>query len=374
MYQKFRNIYHLGVKELWGLLRDPLMLCLIVYTFTMSIFSGAASTPDSIHDAAIAIVDEDNSQLSIRLGDCFLPPEFHKPRYIDREEMDRILDSGESTFVVVFPPDFEKDVIAGNCPEVQLNVDATRMSQAFTGCGYIQQILANEVDNFLSHQTSAAAAAPAAFVIRNRFNPNLQKFWVGAINSFVNNITMIGIILTGAALIRERERGTLEHLLVMPVTSFEIMVAKIWSMSAVVLVVATLSEIFVINGALKIPVAGSLPLFVCGMAVNLFAVTAIGIFLACISSSMPQFGILILLVLLPMQMLSGGETPQSSMPPIVQGIMQFAPTTHFVSFSQAILFRGCGLEYVWPQFVKLIALGCGFFFIALSRFRKTVAG
>lgn len=373
MYQKIRNIYRLGVKELWGLLRDPMMMCLIVYSFTLNVFTGAASTPDSIDDAAIAIVDEDNSQLSIRLGDCFLPPEFHKPAYITRDQVDPALDSGDYTFVVVFPPEFEKDVIAGNCPDVQLNVDATRMSQAFTGTSYIQQILHDEVDNFLSHQTSSEESKPASLVVRNRFNPNLYQFWVGAINTVINNITMIGIILTGAALIRERENGTLEHLLVMPVTSFEIMASKIWSMAVVVLTVSILSEVFVVNGALGIPIAGSLPLFVCGVAIHLFAVTAIGIFLACIAKSMPQFGILIILVLLPMQQLSGGNTPQESMPEFIQVLMQFAPTTHFVNFSQTILFRGGGIEFVWMHFLKLFALGFGFFFLSLARFRKTVA-
>ena len=100
MYQKIRNIYRLGVKELWGLLRDPMMMCLIVYSFTLNVFTGAASTPDSIDDAAIAIVDEDNSQLTIRLGDCFIPPEFHKPAYITRDQVDPALDSGDYTFVL----------------------------------------------------------------------------------------------------------------------------------------------------------------------------------------------------------------------------------------------------------------------------------
>jgi len=133
--------------------------------------------------------------------------------------------------------------------------------------------------------------------------------------------------------------GQLEHLLVMPVTPLEIMVSKIWSMGLVVLISATSSLVFVIKGWLNIPIMGSIWLFVLGCAIHLFATTSLGIFLATIARSMPQFGMLMILVLLPMQMLSGGTTPRESMPVAVQYIMLAAPNTHFVMLAQTILFR-----------------------------------
>ena len=373
MKQKIRNIIQLGIKELRGLWRDPLMMTLIVYSFTMSVYVSAKSTPDAISNAAIAIVDEDGSQLSKRVSDAFLPPLFARPHYLRLDEVDEAMDKGRYTFIVIFPPNFQEKVLANNNPEVQVNVDATRMSQAFTGNGYIQQIIAKEVNSFVNETTGRNTTDTAEILIRNRFNPNLIKAWEGAMNGLVNNVTMIALILTGAALIRERERGTLEHLLVMPVTPFEIMVSKVWSMSLVVLIATGLSLNVVVQAALKVPVAGSFWLFMTGVVFNLFAVTSLGIFLACFARDMPQLGILMILVLLPMQMLSGGTTSQDNMPDLIRWIMQLSPTTHFVNFSKAILFRGAGLDIVWPIFLKMILIGTLFFSVALKRFRRTVA-
>ena len=140
----------------------------------------------------------------------------------------------------------------------------------------------------------------------------------------------------------------------------------------VVLVVSGLSLVLMVKGVLGVPVEGSIPLFMLGVALSLFATTSIGIFMGTIARSMPQLGLLVILVLLPLQMLSGGSTPRESMPQMVQDIMLTMPTTHFVSLAQAILYRGAGFEIVWPQFLTLMAIGGAFFTIALLRFRKTI--
>ncbi|MDR2213862.1 MAG: ABC transporter permease, partial [Pseudomonadales bacterium] len=130
---------------------------------------------------------------------------------------------------------------------------------------------------------------------------------------------------------------------------------------------------FVVQGLLQVPVAGSLPLFFSGAALLLFATNSLGIFMATLARSMPRFGMLVVLVLLPMQMLSGGATPRESMPALVQNVMLAAPTTHFVELGQAILFRGAGLEVVWKQLLWLVGIGAVFFMFSLARFRKTIA-
>ena len=370
MRTALKHIFHLGIKELIGLSRDWMLVILIFYSFTFGISIASKSQPDSLSKASVAIVDEDGSQLSKYLADAFMPPMFLPAKHITRPEIDPGMDKGKYTFVVVIPYNFERDVRAGLKPEIQLNVDATRMSQAFTGAGYIQQILQQETAKFLNKDEGKHFAR---IVKRNRFNPNLTQAWFASINQLVNNITMLAIILTGAALIRERENGTLEHLLVMPVTSFEIMFSKVWSMLAVVLAASGASLLIVIRTMLGVPVEGSFGLYMFGMALHLFAVTSLGIFLACIARNMPQLGMLFILVLLPMQMLSGGMTPMESMPEWVQWVMQIAPTTHFVEFSQAILFRGAGIGVVWKPFLMLLIIGGVFFMISLRSFRKSIA-
>jgi ABC-2 type transport system permease protein len=189
----------------------------------------------------------------------------------------------------------------------------------------------------------------------------------------ISNITLLSVVLAGAALIREREHGTIEHLLVMPLTPIEIMAAKIWANGLVVLVAAGLSLWLVVKGVLGVPIAGSLTLFLFGAALHLFSSTSLGIFLATVARSMPQFGLLMILVIVPLDMLSGAMTPRESMPAAIQTIMLAAPTTHFVKFAQAILYRGAGFEVVWRDFLAIIAIGAVFFLVALARFRRSVA-
>lgn len=369
---QFDNIYRLGIKELWSLARDPIMLVLIAYTFTVSIYVAATAVPETLHKAPIAIVDEDGSPLSTRVAAAFFPPRFNPPSMIPLSGIDSGMDAGDYTFVLDIPPDFQRDVLAGKSPTMQLNVDATRMSQAFSGSGYVQQIVMGEVNEFV--QRYRANATPAVdLALRARFNPNLEQSWFGALMEIINNVTMLSIILTGAALIREREHGTIEHLLVMPVTPAEIMLSKVWSMGLVVLLAAALGLLLIVQGVLRIPIEGSVLLFLAGAALHLFAATSLGIFMATLARSMPQFGMLTVLILLPLQLLSGGFTPRESMPEFVQIVMQAAPTTHFVALGQAILYRGAGLGVVWPQFLALAAIGAAFFAISLNRFRKTIS-
>ena len=372
MKRMLANIYRLGVKELWSLARDPMMLVLIVFAFTFTIYTAATSAPETLHNAPIAIVDEDASPLSSRIAGAFYPPNFSEPAMVTLRQVDPGLDAGQYSFALIIPPNFQRDVLAGQAPTLQLNVDATRMSQAFAGSGNVQQIVLAEVNEFVQHYRSITAL-PVDLAIRMRFNPALEPSWFGALMEIINNVTMLSIVLTGAALIREREHGTIEHLLVMPVTPAEIMLAKVWSMAAVVLLAATLSLVFVVQGLLAVPVQGSVLLFLAGAALHLFATTSMGVFMATVARNMPQFGMLLMLTLLPLQLLSGGRTPRESMPAFVQDIMLVAPTTHFVELGSAILYRGAGIGVVWPSFLFLFAIGGVLFWLSLSRFRKTIS-
>ncbi|EJG2204102.1 ABC transporter permease [Morganella morganii] len=367
-----KNIIYLGMKELRSLMRDKAMLALIVFAFTVSIYSSATVTSGSLHLAPIAIADQDRSQLSERIINSFYEPYFLAPADIDISQMDGLMDSGTYTFTMDIPPNFQRDVLAGRRPAIQLNVDATRMSQAFLGNSYIQNIVTGEVNTFLA-KNRQNTVLPVDLDIRARFNPNLNQMWFGSVMAIINNITMLSIVLTGAALIREREHGTIEHLLVMPVTPFEIMMSKVWSMGLVVLLASLGSLLLIVRFLLQVPIEGSITLFMCGVALSLFATTSIGIFMGTLARSMPQFGLLMIMVLLPLNMLSGGMTSRESMPQFVQDIMQTMPTTHFVSLAQAILYRGADFLIIWPQFIYLIIIGGVFFGAALLRFRKTIS-
>ncbi|MDD3311415.1 ABC transporter permease [Pseudodesulfovibrio sp.] len=372
MNRRLLNVYNLGIKELRSLWRDKVMLLLILWVFTGGIYTVSKAASQELHNAPIAVVDHDRSVLSERIVQSFYGPYFLPAERIDAAKEDAGLDAGRYIFVLDVPPDFEKDVLAGREPDVQVNIDATSMSQAFIGAGYIQNIVLGEVNAFVAGKRESAdpVIATEAHV---KFNPNLISFWFGSVMELINNITMLSIILTGAAVVREREYGTLEHLLVMPVDAIEIMLAKVWSMSLVVLAATAMSLELVVKGVLGVPVAGAVPLFLLGALLQLFATSSIGIFLGTVARNMPQLGLIMILVILPLELLSGGVTPRESMPRAVQMVMEVAPTTHFVALAQAILYRGAGFSIVWPRLLAILAISVGFFAAALSLFRKSLA-
>ena len=366
------NIFWLGTKELRSFLHDYILLGLVIYAFSVAIIAQAQGSSQEVHNASVAVVDEDRSQLSRRIVGAFLPPYFQSPQPIAERDIVPAMNKGRFTFVVDIPPNFQRDVLGGRRPAIQLAVEATAMVQAGLGSGYAQQIITTEIDDFLS-RAEGSPTTPVGLVTRIMFNPNVTTAWFTSVMGIINSITMLAIILAGAAIVREREHGTMDHLLVMPVTPSEIALAKIWANSLVITVAVGLSLYFVVRGLLRVPIAGSIPLFMLGVVIYLFFATAIGIFLGTVARSMPQLGLLFILVFLPMNMLSGSNTPLESMPPWLAMVMQASPSTHFVSFAQAILYRGAGLGVVWLQFLAVASIGGLFFGLALLRFRKVAA-
>jgi ABC-2 type transport system permease protein len=290
---RLSTVWRLGIKELWSLLRTPALLLLIAAVFSIQIYAAAVATPFTLNRAPISIVDEDASPLSARIASAFYQPYFDPPQSITLSQMNRRMDEGIDTFALVIPPNFQRDLLAGSAPAMQLNVDATRMTQAFAGAGYVQAIVSGEVAEF-TQRYRATETAPVELVLRARFNSELNPGWFSAMMEVVNNVALLSVILAGATLIRERERGTIEHLLVMPVRPVEIMLGKIWPMALVVLGAALFALTVVVQTWLAIPMAGSLWLLMFGMALQLFATTSLGIFLATIAGSMPQFGLLLM--------------------------------------------------------------------------------
>ena len=370
--QSLGNIFWLGTKELRSFIRDFVLLGLVVYAFSLAVIAQAQSSSQEVHNASIAIVDEDHSELSRRIARAFLPPYFQTPQPIAERDIVPFMNAGRYTFVLDIPPNFERDLRGGRQPAIQLNVDATAMVQAGLGADYAQQIIMTEIDNFLS-RAEGSPAVPVNLVVRIAFNPNVETAWFTSIMGIINSVTMLAIVLAGAALVREREHGTMDHLLVMPLTPFEIAMSKIWANGLVIVVAVGLSLYFVVRGLLGIPIAGSVPLFLFGVAIYLFFATAVGLLLGTIARSMPQLGLLYLLVYLPLAMLSGSNTPLESMPPWLATIAQASPTAHFVSFAQAILYRGAGFAVVWPQFLATGAMGVLVLGLALLRFRRVAA-
>ena len=368
-----RHIVQLGIKEMLSLARDPVLLFLIAYSFTFSVYTPAKSAVMDVINASVAVVDEDHSTVSRQIRDALLPPLFLPAAVIPFGEINRAMDEGKYTFVIDIPPKFQHDLTKGATPTIEVITDATAMSQAGRGPSYIQKIINAEAEPFWAGKGKRENQDLVRLVTRARFNPNMQQSWFVAINQIINNISVLAIFLTGAAVLREREHGTIEHLLVMPLSPYELMFAKIWANGLVVVVAVMLSLFLIVKGAIGVPIAGSIALFLGGLIIYLFSVTALGVMLATLVRSMPQFGLLAFPVFIVMSLLSGGQTPLESMPIALQKFMQFVPSTHFVSFSQAVLFRNATPTMVWPDMTKMLLIGAAYTAFTLSRFRKMLA-
>jgi ABC-2 type transport system permease protein len=366
------NIFWLGLKELHSFAHDWVLIGLVIFAFSIAVTAQAQSRAQELYNAAIGFVDEDNSELSRRIIHAFLPPYYKSPQPVALNDVNRLMNASKFTFIIDVPPHFERDLLAGRRPAIQVNVDATAMVQAGLGSRYTEQVITTEINNFVSHIEGSPLPA-INLATRIAFNPNVATSWFTSVMAIINWVTMLGIIMAGAAVVREREHGTMDHLLVMPVSPFEIAASKVWANGLVITAAAGLSLTIVVRTLLGVPISGSVPLFLAGTALYLFFATAIGIFLGTVARSMPQLGLLFMFIALPMVVLSGSNTPLESMPRWLATIMQASPSTHFVSFAQAILYRGAGFDVVWPQFVAVAAIGGLFFLTALFRFRLTTA-
>jgi ABC-2 type transport system permease protein len=367
-----RNILWLGLKEIRSLVSDSAMMLFVIYAFTLAIYSQATGTSNEVNNASIAFADEDHSQLSKELFNAFFPPRFQFPELIGTREVEDAMDRGRFMFVVTVPPQFESDLRAGRNPELQLSIDATAMQQAGIGSSYIKNIVNDRIASYL-RRTDMTAPPPIHLVVRKLFNPNGISAWFTSVVAIINQLTLLTVVLTGAAVIREREHGTLEHLLVMPLTAFEIAMAKVWANGLVILIAVAISLFGVVEMTLKVPFAGSHLLWFTGVLLYLFFATALGLYLGTISRSMAQFALLIILVIVVLQLLSGGSTPVESQPRWLQAMTYFLPSRHFVSFSQVIIYRGGGLSAVWRQFSMVGLVGLAFFVYSVSLFRKSIA-
>ncbi|MCW0233106.1 MAG: ABC transporter permease [Ferrovibrio sp.] len=364
-----RNVLRLCGKELTSLLRDRVLFVFMLYAFSLMVYAQATGTSHDLVRASLGVVDEDRSALSQRIIDGFLPPRFQKPAMVSPDAVDHAMDQARYTFVLNIPPDFQADVLAGRHPDVQLLIDATAVMQAGIGANYIQSIVSDEIGRFLRRD---AAATPDSVELRLRiaFNQTLESTWFTGAMALLQVINMLAILLTGAAVMREREHGTLEHLLVMPVRASEIMLAKIIANGGVILCLSLISLYVVLEAVLGMQIAGSLSLFFAATAIYLFFAAALGIVLATFAGSMAQFALLFILVQMPMYMLSGALTPLEAMPGWLQTAVQLLPTKHYVAVTQAILSRGAGLETVWPEFLTVFAMGAAAFAVSLLRFRR----
>lgn len=368
MRRLLRHLWVLGIKELLSLARDPFMVGLLIYAFTAHIIIAGQGATTDVRDATLAIVDEDRTPLSRSMADALREPLFRRPVALSFGAMDDLVDQGRFTFVLIVPPHFTRDLLDGARPSLALVVDATAVGQAYVGATHIGAILQDEVARYLTGRSWAETGAVEP-VVRVRFNPNRESNWYESLSALLMMLAQLSMLLPGVALLREREHGTIEHLLVMPVGPIEIMLSKVWANGLVVLALTWLSLVAVVHGFFGAPIQGSVALFLLGAACFQFTTAALGITIASMTETVPQYALMSVLVVTPMCFLSGGYTPLESLPDWMQAVTALSPLTYFNRIANAIVFRGAGFGALAQDFAIMTGLGLALFALSAARFR-----
>ncbi len=365
-----KHTYILGLKEVKSFFNDKVFVIFIIWAFTLNIISASNSSRSEVNNAAIAIVNEDNSMVSRNIIAGLRGPYFQEPDIIAYDEINDSLDTGKYTFVIVIPEHFQADLLAGKSTEIQLNIDATAVSQAYNGSNYIKTIINREIDKFVKDKKDDSKFKNFEQVVRVKYNPNRISGWYASVVQIIMKGTMLSMMLPAVALVREKERGTIEHLLVMPITPTEIMFSKIWSNAIIILGFAIMSLFLIVEWYFGVKVLGSTFLFFFGFMIFQFSLTSLGMMLATFTANIAQLALLIMVFMVPLNFLSGTYVPMESMSPFMQKLMFLSPLKLFIDFSIPIIFKGATLDEVWQPLLYMLLVGSTLFIVAALRFKQ----
>lgn len=365
-------------KEFIQIRRDPPSLVMVfVMPVLMLLLFGYAVNMDVDH-IPMALWDQDRSQAGRRLAENLVQTGYFDLAYRveSGDELKALLDGGRVRAGLVIPPGYARALRRGETAQAQLLVDGSDPLVARTALS-----MAEIVGRYRSQELQVAALAGQGTAVppgpaidlraRAWYNPGLEsiKFNIpGLIGLLMQNIT---IMLTAFALVRERERGTLEQLMVTPVRSLELMVGKLIPYILVAFMDMGLALSIGIFW-FKVPVAGSIPLLLGLTLLFLVFALGLGMFFSTVARTQLQAMQMTMLFILPSVLLSGFVFPRASMPPVIRYLGNFIPLTYFLDILRGIMLKGVGIEYLWGDVLPLAGFGAGIIALASWRFRKRV--
>lgn len=371
----WRRLGAMIMKELLQLSRDGALMFFFIWSFNVNVFLSANDMKLQLANARLVVHDADHSVASRELIHRFRSPFFRVDGEIARlDEGLRLLDDGKAMLVLNIPPRFEEALIGGEQTAVQLQGDTTNSPQGLSAASYAARIVGEfGLEVAAQHVGLAGTAEDGLPVIRSEhrvwYNPNQNEAWFQSVVELLNMITVFAILLSAAAMVREKERGTIEQLLVSPLTPFQIMFPKVAAMTLAILMGTALSLFVIVQGMFHLPVKGSLLLFFSMTALYVFTTAGLGLFISMFTTNQAQVGLMTILVVAPMLLLSGTWTPPEAMPEWVRYLMLLSPLHYFIDISYGILLKGIGLEILWKPVLAMAALGGSLFGFGMWRFR-----
>lgn len=363
-------------KELLQLSRDGALVFFFLWAFNVNVFIVGNDMRFQLTNARLVVHDADHSVASRELIHRFHAPFFRfEGEVVQRNEGLRLLDESKVMLVLTIPPRFQESLAGGEQTAVQLQVDTTNSPQGLSAASYAERIVGEFGLEVAARRVGLVGAAEDGLpVIRSEhrvwYNPNQTEAWFQSVVELLNMITVFAILLSAAAMVREKERGTIEQLLVSPLTPFQIMFPKVAAMTLVILMGTAVSLLVIVQGVFHLPVKGSLFLFFSMTALYVFTTAGLGLVISTVTTNQAQVGLMTILVVAPMLLLSGTWTPPETMPEGVRILMVFSPLRYFVDISYGILFKGAGIEILWKPVLAMAVLGGSLFGLGLWRFRR----
>jgi len=363
------------LKELLQLGRDTLLIGAVIYLFTLDIFMAGGMTMD-LKNATVVSHDSDHSQASRELIYRFRPPYFKLAGEIPTSrEATSLLNQGKALVVIDIPPKFQHDLIQGKPTAVQVQVDTSNTILGTLAASYSAQIIGQYgFDVALARMglTESAFENVPMLIDQHRvwYNPNQKDAWFMTISELLTVITILAMLLPASAAVREKERGTIEQLMVTPLSPIQIMLPKVIAMTLVILLGTALSIGLIIEGIYQVPIKGSLLLFFAVTGLYTFAMSGLGLFVSTISRNLAQAAMLVIMIMMPIILLSGAWTPPEAMPMGLRQAMYLSPLYYYIEMGYAILLKGAGLDILWDSLLSLALLGSVIFGFGVWRFRR----
>ena len=367
-------------KEFRQLFRDIPIMLIMVWAFTGAIYVAGHAIDLGINQYPIAVYDMDKSDSSRELVSLMRQPYFKIVANLESDkQVTPFLDLGKGSLVVIIPPDFSRN-IEGRKAQFQVISDGTQSQTAMLAISYIGMMTYRYNMQLLLDNPSASLAGISADSlpgidsrVRIEYNPNMDNTWFTSLLELFNMITLIGMLLTAAALVREKLYGTLDQLMVTPVQPLELFLAKIIPPLILTMILSLVGLYVVVHQIFGTPLRGNMLLFYGVAVLYCFSISSLGLIIALFARNIAQAMLMLFMILIPMMFLSGAMTPPESMSPIMNYLSMLSPMRYFMDFGYQVLFKGNGFADVWLDIVGIVIFGTIIFCGSLWRFRKMIS-
>jgi len=348
-------------KELLSFLRSVMLVLVVLYSFTVDVYVAGEGIQLKPRNVAVGYVDKTGGGLSQKILSKLHKPEFKTPvAYISQKALSKAIFNKEIMVGIVFDSDFEKSFRKGKKAQLNLLLDATAASQSLTTLIYIQNI----IFDFQSINL------PLELKTHKLFNENADNHSFMALTELLSIITLLVVILTAIVFVKEKEEGTWDIMLLMPINPKITILAKSFSQVMIVMAGTVLAVGFVLFGGFDVPMNGSFWAFMLLTFFYSFSSAGIGLFVAAVSKDVMQVAQLSIVIMMPLIFLSGAWTPVYAMHPVFQKLSLFSPLRYYIEATESIFFRGTQFVDLWPYFSGVLVLGAVLYWYGFRKIGK----